>query len=354
MNDLKKIIGDKPYYIGTSNVDHHFDLAGLTNTFEIEGNWLEAIYSKHPDKHGVYKLDQKIHEFYEKDQAGTLTEANIPKCDTCGAPLEINTAASQGFQINQNRLAAFQNFIQTNEGKRLVILKLGIGPRNQMIKAPSMQLVASDENIRYITINKSELLIPDLIKEKSIGFSSSIDTAFKELLTGKSFGTTTEGPEKAKPKSHLTPEQIKKQEEMMQTFYPNYQIDCSFRPGSMPMYLMIDQTHHSHLHTVQYGQSWMYSLGDAAIVHCFTQDGQYYSVRLGLDKSKGEVHGFYADSGTFFAIEGANDTVVGFSQINTEIPTNGSGEILVPRKDKLLELFPNQRDIIERFTAPNA
>ena len=122
MNDLKKIIGDKPYYIGTSNVDHHFDLASLTNTFEIEGNWLEAICSKHPDKHGVYKLDQKIHEFYEKDQAGTLTEANIPKCDTCGAPLEINTTESQGFQINQNRLAAFQNFIQTNEGKRLVIL----------------------------------------------------------------------------------------------------------------------------------------------------------------------------------------------------------------------------------------
>lgn len=59
----------------------------------------------------------------------------------------------------------------------------------------------------------------------------------------------------------------------------------------------------------------------------------------GLDKSKGEVHGFYADSGTFFAIEDANDTVVGFSQINTEIPTNGSGEILVPRKDKLWSSF---------------
>lgn len=27
-------------------------------------------------------------------------------------------------------------------------------------------------------------------------------------------------------------------------------------------------------------------MGDAAIVHCFTQNGQYYKVRLGLDKNK--------------------------------------------------------------------
>lgn len=52
------------------------------------------------------------------------------------------------------------------------------------------------------------------------------------------------------------------------------------------MYLTIEKDHPSLLHTVQYGQSWMYSIGDAAIVHCFTQNGQYYKVRLGLDKNK--------------------------------------------------------------------
>lgn len=94
----------------------------------------------------------------------------------------------------------------------------------------------------------------------------------------------------------------------------------------------------------------MYSMGDAAIVHCFTSDGQYYKVRLGLDKKKKEVHGFYAEAGTFIAIESANDTGAGFSQLNTDIPTNSSGEILIPRKDKLLQLFLDQREIIERLT----
>ncbi|MDY0991810.1 hypothetical protein VKX94_07295 [Lactobacillus helveticus] len=72
-------------------------------------------------------------------------------------------------------------------------------------------------------------------------------------------------------------------------------------------------------------------------------------MRLGLYKSKDEVHGFYVDPGTFTAIEDSNDAGVGFSQISIEIPNNGDGAILVPKKDKLLQMLPEQKDIIERF-----
>lgn len=66
-----------------------------------------------------------------------LTEAEIPKCDECGAPLALNMAG-EDFQTNQKQVQAFQDFIQKYEDKKLVVLELGIGPRNQMIKAPSM------------------------------------------------------------------------------------------------------------------------------------------------------------------------------------------------------------------------
>lgn len=349
MRDLKQIIGNKPYFIWTSNIDHHFALAGLDNTFEIEGNWLEAVCSKNPKKDGSYPLGPKMHELYLKDQNGSLTEADLPHCDKCGAPLELNIA-SDHFQVDENKLDAFQKFIEQYEDKKLLVLELGIGPQNQMIKAPSMQLVAAAQNSHYITINKGQLLIADMIKERSIGYSASIADAFKELLTGKSFGAVTQGPEKPQPKPHLSPEQLREQERIMQEFYPNYMSDPAMQPGSFPMYVMIDKKHPAHLHTVQYGQSWMYSMGDAALVHCFTQQGQYYQVKLGLDKSKNEVHGFYADTGTFIAIENIENKV-GFSQLSTQIPTNTSSEILVAKKEKLLQLFPGQREIIERLTA---
>ncbi|AJY61440.1 cupin domain-containing protein [Lactobacillus helveticus] len=193
-------------------------------------------------------------------------------------------------------------------------------------------------------------MILSQIAEKAIGYSSSINAAFKELLTGKSYGAETQGPAAPEAKPQLTHEQKAKQDKIMQQFYPNYMVDSGIRPGSHPMYLTIDKDHPSLLHTVQYGQSWMYSIGDAAIVHCFTQNGKYYKVRLGLDKNKDEVHGFYADPGTFIAIETAENNGVGFSQISTELPDGNDGAIYVPGKDKLLQLFPAQRDIIERFS----
>lgn len=349
MQDLNKIIVDKPYFVWTSNVDHHFTLSGFEHVFEIEGNWMEGVCSAHLKKHGVVNLAKKIHEFYVKDQAGTLTEADIPSCEKCGAPLNINTTANPDFQIDQKQINDFQDFIQKYEDKKLLVLELGIGPRNQMIKAPSMQLVAADNNSRYITINKGELNIPDLIADRSIGYSASIGDAFKELLSGKSYGATTQGPTKPQPKPELTPQQKAEQAKVMQQFYPNYMVDMGIRPGSFQMYLTIDQKNPSYLHTVQYGQSMMYSIGDAAIVHCFTQDGQYYKVRLGLNKKKDEVHGFYVDPGTFTAIEDSNDVGVSFSQISIEIPNNVDGAILVPKKNKLLQMFPDQKDIIERF-----
>lgn len=348
MTNLKKIIGDKPYFIWTSNTEHHFNLAGLKHTFEIEGNVLTGICSAHPDKHGIFPLANKIHELYRKDQAGTLTPADLPVCDQCGAPLALNVTG-EDFQINQDQVKAFQAFIQNYEDKLLVVLELGIGPQNQLIKAPSMQLVSANPQSHYLTINQGQLFIPDQIKARSIGFSASIGLAFKELLTGNSYGATTVGPEKVKQAPKLTPEQIRQQQAEMQLFYPNYMIDNPFRPGSLPMYLMVDHDHPVHLHTVEYGQSWMYAYGDTAIVHCFTQAGQYYQVKLGLNKGNGEVHGFYADPGTFIAIETTNNQGTGFSQISTSIPANSNEELLVPRLDKFLQRFPAQKDIIERL-----
>ncbi|WP_268885937.1 hypothetical protein [Lactobacillus helveticus] len=39
-------------------------------------------------------------------------------------------------------------------------------------------------------------------------------------------------------------------------------------------------------------------------------------MRLGLDKSKDEVHGFYVDPGTFTAIEDSNDAEAGYERLS--------------------------------------
>lgn len=348
MDDLKKLLGDKPYFIWTSNIDHHFALAGLNNFLELEGNWLEGVCSAHSKEHGTYNLKEQLHQIYLKDQDGTLTESDIPRCDQCGAPLVLNIAG-QDFQMNQQQVTAFANFIQNYQDKKLLVLELGIGPQNQMIKAPSMQLVAGNENSHYITINKGQLYIPDAIADRSIGFSSTITDAFNALITGENTGIQTKGP--AKPQPKLTPNQRKQQKEATKDFFPSYMIDRGIRPGEMTMYLTIDRQHLSHLHLIEEGQGWMYSMGDATLIHCFTNDGQYYSVNLGLDKAKGQVHGTYIEPGTVVAFESLEDNGTGFSQISGSLPANFSGRIMIPKKDNLIKMFPGKEKLIKRLLA---
>ncbi|WP_308556986.1 cupin domain-containing protein [uncultured Lactobacillus sp.] len=344
MSDIKEIIGDKPYYVWTSNIDHHFALSGFKNVFEMEGNWFEAICSKEPEKHGKYYLGNKLHEIYMKDQDGTLTEDDIPVCDKCGAELDLNMP-SESFQVDEEKLVELQKFIEKYMDKNLLVLELGIGPRNQMIKAPSMNMIAAGSNSHYITINQGQLSIPDQIADRSIGFDSSISLAFKELLSGKDMGAKTVGPVK---RQKLTPKQIKEQAKALEKFYPYFMIDGA-RYGGTPMYMTIDKDHPSNLHATEYGQGLMYDMGDPVIVHCFTQQGQYYKVRMGLDKEKDEVHSFYIDPGTFFAVEIVPNGNSGFSVINTEV-SNSSAQTLVPKTDTLLRLFPDQRDVINKFS----
>lgn len=91
-------------------------------------------------------------------------------------------------------------------------------------------------------------------------------------------------------------------------------------------------------------------MGDPAIIHCFTQNGQHYTFKLGLNKAKNEVHSVYIARGTFIAIETINKPEAGFSLLSTGIPSDSSGEIIVPRTDQLLKISPKQQGIITRLT----
>ncbi len=66
-------------------------------------------------------------------------------------------------------------------GKNIVILELGIGARNQLIKAPLMHLTAQEAHATYVTINLGEVYITNDIKERSFGLDGYIGPILKEL-----------------------------------------------------------------------------------------------------------------------------------------------------------------------------
>jgi hypothetical protein len=132
MKDLLAIIGQKDYFVLTSNADLHLEIAGFnpSKVFEIEGTFRDICL-------------------------------NLPIDD------------------KRERL---NSFLERYHDKKLIILELGIGIRNRLIKLPLMQLALRETNATYITLNLShEIYVPDEIAHKSIALPGDIANTLKEL-----------------------------------------------------------------------------------------------------------------------------------------------------------------------------
>ena len=132
MENLLSIVGNKDYFILTSNADTHLELSGFDTekVFEVEGTFEDMLHNR---------------------------------------PM-------------QNKSQEANAFLNRYHGKRLAILELGIGSRNRLIKLPLMQLAAREPQATYITLNLAqELYIPDEIAHQSIGLAGDIALTLREL-----------------------------------------------------------------------------------------------------------------------------------------------------------------------------
>ena len=175
MEDLKTIVGEKPYFILTSNAEGHFELAGFKpqKVYELEGNWIEMRCS-HLCHDKTYSSLPAIRKLAALEKNGLVPGEAIPICPVCGAAMELYHAQPP----KQSTVAEWNHFCSTFHNKKLVILELGIGWRNQLIKAPLMTITANEPQAAYITINLGEIYIPDNIRQKSFG----LDGYFSEHL----------------------------------------------------------------------------------------------------------------------------------------------------------------------------
>lgn len=189
MKNLYELVKDKNYFVVTSNIDNHFELAGFSKEriFEIEGNCrnLQCSNCCH-DK--LYPGDEILSKMAESQEDGKVPSEIIPKCPECGGDMQLHVEIDRNFLKGhswQSKYKNYQNFINEAHGKKLVLLELGVGVRNQLIKAPFMRLTNFEEHATYITFNKGELYIPDEIADKSIGIDGNIAEVLQELVQMK-------------------------------------------------------------------------------------------------------------------------------------------------------------------------
>ena len=132
MNNLYSIVKEKPYFVLTTNADEHLEASGFDpeKVWEIEGTFRTTLRNEPP--------------------------------------------------VNRNEV--FNHFLSEFNGKKIVVLELGIGSRNRLIKLPLMQLVYRQPKATYITLNLShEIYIPEEIANKSIALTGDISVTLSNL-----------------------------------------------------------------------------------------------------------------------------------------------------------------------------
>ena len=128
----------------------------------------------------LYPVLDLAEKMASEEQDGKIPLELVPRCPECGGPMKIHMIGPNFIQpaAEKERL---DTFLKKYQGKNLVILELGIGWRNQLIKAPLMRLTAQEPNAAYITINLGEVYITEDIKEKSFGVNGYLDETLAAL-----------------------------------------------------------------------------------------------------------------------------------------------------------------------------
>lgn len=182
MRDLKAIVGGKDYFIVTSNGECHFEMSGFDpeKVYEVEGNWLatQCACACHDT---LYRSLEMAEKMAAEEKGGRVPAELVPRCPKCGGPMQIHLELGRNFIRDSAGPERFQAFLEQYHGRKLAVLEFGIGPRNQLIKAPLMRLVAREPKAVYITVNLGEIYIADNIKEKSFGLDGYLDEVLGRL-----------------------------------------------------------------------------------------------------------------------------------------------------------------------------
>lgn len=183
--ELLRLIGEKDYFVITTNVDHCFQKAGFKKKrlFYTQGDY-GLFQCSEPCCQETFENEATIREMVKRQKDMRIPTELLPVCPHCGKPLTMNLRADEKFVEDEgwHRAAErYENFLRTRAGQKILFLELGVGYNTPVIiKYPFWRMVHDWKNTTYACINSGDAFAPDEIKDRSICINGDIG----EILAG--------------------------------------------------------------------------------------------------------------------------------------------------------------------------
>ena len=184
---LLNLVKDRDYFVLTTNVDHCFQKAGFDKErlFYTQGDY-GLFQCSTPCHRRTYDNEAVILKMIERQKDMRIPSDLVPRCPKCGEPMTMNLRSDETFveDLGWNEAASrYVNFVQTHEGKKLLLLELGVGNNTPgIIKYPFWRLTYQNPNATYVCINFGEADCPEQIEDRSIIVNADIADVLNAVL----------------------------------------------------------------------------------------------------------------------------------------------------------------------------
>lgn len=186
-NRLLALVGDKDYFVITTNVDHCFQKAGFDKQrlFYTQGDY-GLFQCSVPCCSETFDNEKIIRAMVERQSDMRIPSELIPTCPHCGKPMTMNLRSDNRFVEDDGWDAAaerYDEFLRSRRGKKVLYLELGVGYNTPgIIKYPFWQMAAKNPNATYACINYGEAVCPTEIAERSICIDADIAEALGKII----------------------------------------------------------------------------------------------------------------------------------------------------------------------------
>ena len=205
--NLLRLAAGRDYFVLTTNVDHAFQRTGFDKErlFYTQGDF-GLFQSSRPagaSAGRTYDNEEQVRAMLRAqgftfapngalllpEDGAPLMEipaALIPYCPDDGAEMTTNLRVDASFVEDAGWDAAaarYTDFLAHTEGKRTLLLELGVGMNTPgIIKYPFWRMTAARADVTFVSINKGMAYVPDAIAARSIVIDGDIAEVLRELL----------------------------------------------------------------------------------------------------------------------------------------------------------------------------
>ena len=192
LRPLRDLAGDAEHFVVTCNIDARFARAGFDQSriLETEGSVARMTCAAGCGD-GARSTQSVVRSLNTSIRDGRVDASLIPRCPRCGAPLAC--AVDEALMMHPDdetvrKVEALYRLTaeRAEKGDSVVVLELGVGLRNGVVKAllakaASMVANAPEANLTYAVFNFNQVVFPQGLERFCVGIEGDMAQAFRTM-----------------------------------------------------------------------------------------------------------------------------------------------------------------------------